>query len=318
MQDFSLEVLRATEKAAIASAGWVGKNNPKNADLAAVKEMRPALNEIKFRGKVVIGEGEKDSAPQLYRGEKLGQGGPNIDLAINPLECTDNVARGSGGAISVIAFGPENSLFGAPDTYMEKIAVGPKGLGSIDLNDSVKKNIQRVSVALEKEVKNLVVVVLDRPRHDYLIKEISRAGAKVLLIKDGDVDAAISTCFPGLGIDLLMGTGGSTEAVLAAAAMKHLGGSIFCRFVPKKEEDKIKIRDCLPKLVDLDYVYGVDDLIKRDQVIFIATGVLDGFIVKGVDFKKDKILVHSLIVGRKTGRVECIDSCYNKLNEAII
>ena len=237
-RNLALEFVRVTEAAAIAAAKWIGKGDKNAADGAAVDEMRSRFNQIDFSGHVVIGEGEKDEAPKLYTGEIVGKGKkPIMDLAIDPLECTDSVAWGRYNAIAVIAAGPKGSLLHAPDTYMEKIAVGPKAAKVIDLDASIKVNLQKISKALDKKTSELVVVVLDRPRHEKLIKEIRQAGARVRLITDGDVAAAVATCFSESGIDVLMGTGGSTEAVLAAVPLKIFDGQLLARFKARSDKD---------------------------------------------------------------------------------
>src|SRR3989338_5959534 len=242
-RNLALEFVRVTEAAAIEAAHWIGRGDKKKADGAAVNAMRSRLNQIDFSGTVVIGEGEKDEAPMLYTGEHVGIAKtPVMDLAIDPLECTNSVAYGRYNAMTVVASGPKGSLLHAPDTYMEKIAVGPLGKGAINFDVSVKINIEKTAEALNKKVEDITVVILDRERHIDLISQVRNAGARVRLITDGDVAAGIATCFPDSGIDLLMGIGGSTEAVLAAVPIKILGGEILCRFKPKKEADILKIK----------------------------------------------------------------------------
>ena len=227
-RNLALEFVRVTEAAAIEAARWTGRGDKKKADGAAVNAMRARFNQIYFSGTVVIGEGEKDEAPMLYTGEHLGIAKtPVMDLAIDPLECTSSVAYGRYNAMTVIASGPKASLLHAPDTYMEKIAVGPLGKNAINIDASVKVNIEKTAKALKKKIEDITVVILDRERHVDLISSVRDAGARVRLITDGDVAAGIATCFPESGIDLLMGTGGSTEAVLAAGSVKNFGGENF-------------------------------------------------------------------------------------------
>lgn len=234
-RNLALEFVRVTEAAAIEAAKWVGRGEKKKADGAAVSAMRFRFNQVDFKGTVVIGEGEKDEAPMLYNGEKVGTGkGEAMDLAIDPLECTNSVAFGRYNAISVIAAGKKGSLLKAPDTYMEKLAVGPLAKDVISLDFSVEKNLKNIAKALKKSVTELTVMILDRERHQKLIDEVRKVGSRVRLITDGDVSASIATCFEDSGVDVYMGIGGSTEAVLAAAAMKVMGGEILCRFKPKK------------------------------------------------------------------------------------
>lgn len=299
-RNLALEFVRVTEAAAIAAAKWIGRGDAHGADQAAVDEMRSRFNQIAFTGTVKIGEGEKDQAPELYTGEVVGKGGePKMDLAVDPLEATDSVASGRPNAISVIAAGAPGSLLQAPDTYMEKIAVGPAGKSVIDLDAPVKENITTVAMALGKTLDELTVMVLDRERHEQLIKEIRAAGARVSLFTDGDVAAAIATCEPDSGVDLLLGIGGSTEAVLAAAAIKIMGGELFCRFKPKDETHEAKIKAA--GFTDLDKIFHADDLARGRQLTFTATGVASGPLLQGVVFKPDRIITHSVVVRGSSG-----------------
>ena len=236
-RNLALEFVRVTEAAAIAAAKWIGKGEAKLADAAAVDEMRDRFNQIEFAGTVVIGEGSKDESAELYNGETVGKGkgGPHMDLAIDPLECTDSVAYGRYNALTVIAAGSKGSLLNAPDTYMDKIAVGPKAAKVIKLDAKPEENIKKVAKALGKKVSDITVCILDRPRHKELIDQVRKAGARVRLITDGDVAGAIAPCMPESGIDMLLGIGASAEAVLAGTAVKILGGQLLCRFMPKDE-----------------------------------------------------------------------------------
>ena len=314
-RNLALEFVRVTEAAAIAAAEWVGKGDKNAADGAAVDEMRSRFNQIDFSGRVVIGEGEKDEAPKLYTGEVVGKGkNPVMDLAIDPLECTDSVAWGRYNAIAVIAAGAKGSLLHAPDTYMEKLAVGPKAAKVIDLDASVKVNLQKISKALGKKISEITVVVLDRPRHEKLIKDIRKAGARVRLITDGDVAAAVATCFPDSGIDVLMGTGGSTEGVLAAVPMKIFGGEILIRFKPRSDKDLEDIKKHLKKagIGNVNKIFRAEDLAKGKQLTFTATGVIDGPLLSGVNFKSDKIITHSMVVRGQSGTVRYITTHHKK------
>ncbi len=294
-RNLALEFVRVTEDAAIAAAKWMGRGDGKAADKAAVDKMRTRFNQIDFSGQIVIGEGEKDQAPQLYTGETVGQGKePIMDLAVDPLECTDSVAWGRYNAISVIAAGPKGSLLSAPDTYMDKIAVGQEAAKVINLDAPVKDNLQKIAQALNKEIEEVTVIILDRPRHKALIKEIRQAKARVMLITDGDVAAAIATCCPDSGIDVLMGIGGSTEAVLAAVALRIYGGQILCRFKPRQEEDISKIKAL--GINDLNKIFTATDLAQGDQLTFTATGVIDGPLLQGVVFAEDKIITNSVVM----------------------
>lgn len=304
-RNLALEFVRVTEAAAIAAAKWIGKGDKHAADQAAVDEMRSRFNQIDFTGTVVIGEGSKDEAPELYTGEVVGTGkGPAMDLAVDPLEATDSVAHGRYNAISVIAAGPQGTLLSAPDTYMNKLAVGKAGAAVIDLDAPVKDNIQKLAKALGKEVSEITVIVLERERHKKLVEEIREAGARVRSITDGDVAGAIAPCLPDSGIDLLMGIGASTEAVLAAVAIKILRGEILCRFQPKNEEDKKAILRAGIK--DLDKVFSAEDLAKGRQLTFTATGVIDGPLLAGVRFEDHKIITHSVVMRGSSGTIRYI------------
>ena len=304
-RNLALEFVRVTEAAAIEAARWIGRGDKKKADGAAVNAMRSRFNQIDFAGTVVIGEGEKDDAPMLYTGENVGtKKGPVMDLAIDPLECTNSVAYGRYNAMTVVASGKKDSLLHAPDTYMKKIAVGPLGKGAIDLDASVKINIEKTAKTLNKKVEDITVVILDRERHTDLIKEVRVAGARVRLITDGDVAAAIATCFSDSGIDLLMGIGGSTEAVLAAVPVKILGGEILCQFKPKKDTDIPKIKAAGVK--NINKIFTTEDLAKGKELSFTATGVIDGPLLKGVVFNKDRVITHSLVIRGTSGTIRYI------------
>ena len=304
-RNLALEFVRVTEAAAIAAASWIGRGDKNAADQAAVDEMRARFNQIDFAGTIVIGEGAKDEAPELYTGEKVGTGkGPEMDLAVDPLEATDSVAHGRYNAISVIVAGPKGSLLSAPDTYMNKLAVGKAAAKVVDLDFPVKQNIERVAKSLGKDIGEITVVVLDRERHEGLIKEIRAAGARVRTITDGDVAGAIAPCLPESGIDMLLGIGASTEAVLAAAAMKILGGELFCRFAPKNEKDQKAILEAGIK--DLNKVYSAEDLAKGKQLTFTATGVIDGPLLEGVRFAKHRIITHSVVMRGSSGTIRYI------------
>jgi len=309
-RNLALEFVRVTEAAAIASAKWVGRGEKNKADGAAVEAMRKRFGLVDFKGTVVIGEGEKDEAPMLYTGEKVGTGrGPEMDLAIDPLECTDSVANGRYNAISVIAAGKKGSLLHAPDTYMEKIAVGPKAKKVINLDSLVKDNLKKIAKAIGKKVADITVMVLDRDRHIKLIDDIRNAGSRVRLITDGDVSAAIATCFPDSGVDVYMGIGGSTEGVLAAVAMKVMGGEILCRFKPKKETDIPKIKAAGVK--DLNKIFTSEDMAKGKELSFTATGVIEGPLLQGVVFEENKIITHSVVTRGISGTIRYITTYHH-------
>ncbi|MDR3642594.1 MAG: class II fructose-bisphosphatase [Candidatus Doudnabacteria bacterium] len=311
-RNLALEFVRVTEAAAIASSKWIGRGDGKKADGAAVKEMRARFNQIDFAGTVVIGEGSKDEAPELYQGERVGKGwGLNadksarykMDLAIDPLECTDSVAYGRYNAITVIAAGAKGSLFSGPDTYMEKIAVGPKAAKVIRLDAKPSENIKRTAKALGKKFSDITVVVLDRPRHKELIDQIRKAGARVRLITDGDVAGGIAPCLPESGIDMLMGIGASAEAVLAAVPVKIMGGQLLCRFKPKDEHHLALVKKAGYNTAK---IYSVNDLAKGKQLTFTATGVIDGPLLQGVRFSDPTIITHSIVIRGQSGTVRYI------------
>ncbi len=308
-QNLALEFVAVTEAAALSSARWIGRGDAKAADKAATDAMRLAFNAIEFKGLVVSGEGKKDEAPQLYEGEAVGSGaGLEIDLAVDPLECTDSVANGRTNASCVIAAGGKKSFLQAPDTYMDKIAVGPLAVGSIDINLSVAENINNVAKALSKNPNEVTVVVLDRPRHEALIKEIRAAGARVYLITDGDVAGAIATALPTSPIDMLLGKGGAVEGVQSAIALKCLGGELQGRFQPKNEAQLEELRQnghdtSLPKLTMADLVFS-------DDVMFVASGVIDGPMLTGIKQKGRQSVVHSLVLHNPSKTKRLITTTY--------
>ena len=317
-RNLALEFVRVTEAAAIAAAKWVGRGDKHAADGAAVDEMRARFNQIDFAGTVVIGEGAKDEAPELYTGEQVGTGWKTpsnsplirgriiqMDLAVDPLEATDSVAHGRYNAISVIVAGAKGSLLGAPDVYMDKIACGPAAAKVIDLDASVEKNIKHVAKALGKDVKDITVLVLERERHEKLMQEIRDAGARVRTITDGDVAGAIAPSMPDSGIDLLMGIGASTEGVLAAAAIKILGGEILARFAPKDDKQKNAIEAAG---LNLKKIYSSEDLAAGRDLTFTATGVIDGPLLRGVQFTDHIITTHSIVMRASSGTVRYISA----------
>jgi len=309
-KNLALEFVRVTEAAAIEAARWIGKGEGKKADGAAVEAMRMRFNSIDFSGTIVIGEGKKDEAPELFVGEELGnRNGPEMDIAVDPLECTDSVAYGRYNAVAVIATGPKGSLLKAPDTYMEKIAVGPRAKDAIDLQASVGENITRVAKALGKDVAEVTVSMLDRPRHEGLINEIRATGARIRLITDGDVAVAISTCNDESPIDMLLGSGGSAESVLAAVAVKILGGSLQTRFVPRNDEDR---REMDELGLSETKIYTMEDLAQGDNLTFTATGVIDGPMLTGVVFHPTSITTHSVVMRSVSKTVRYIETRHNE------
>lgn len=309
-RNLALEFVRVTEAAAIAAAGWVGRGDKIAADGAAVDAMRARFNQIDFRGRIVIGEGAKDEAPELYTGEIVGLGTkPAVDLAVDPLECTDSVAYGRYNALAVIAAGVHGSLFSAPDTYMDKLAAGPKAAKIIRMDAPARVNIQKVAKALGKKVGDVTVCVMDRDRHRTLIDEIRKIGARVRLITDGDVAGGIAPCLPESGIDLLMGIGASTEAVLAAVAVKIFGGQLFARFAPQKDEHRQLLKK--HRLNDRK-IYSVNDLCKGKVLTFTATGIIDGPMLSGVRVSGETIITHSIVIRGTSGTVRYITTHHHE------
>lgn len=305
-RSLTLELVRVTEAAALASARWMGLGKKDEADEAATTAMRKEFENVPMEGVVVIGEGEMDEAPMLYIGEKLGQGVPPfVDVAVDPLEGTNIVAKGTWNAISVIAIADKGNLLHAPDMYMDKIAVGPQAVGKVDINAPVIDNLKAVAQAQGKDVSDLVAIVLDRDRHQRVIHEIRQAGARIKLIPDGDVAAAINTAFPDTGVDILFGSGGAPEGVLAAVALKCLGGEIQGKLLPQSKEEEQR---CIQMgLKNPHQVLFMNDLVKGDDAIFAATGVTDGELLRGVRFQGTRATTHSVVMRAKTGTVRFIE-----------
>jgi fructose-1,6-bisphosphatase II len=299
--------VRVTETAAIAAAPWVGRGEKNLADKAAVEAMREMINTVDMSGVVVIGEGEKDDAPMLHNGEEVGNGlGPKCDVAVDPIDGTSLTANGMNGAISVIALAPRGSMYDPSAVfYMNKIVTGPEASGVIDINASTKVNIQAVAKAKRMSISDITVVVLNRPRHDILLKEIRETGARIRLIQDGDVAAAIETARPDTGIDLLMGIGGTPEGVITAAAMICLGGSIQGTLHPKDAEEKAR---ALAAGHDLSKVLMTRDLINSDDVFLSATGITDGELLRGIRYMPYGSISQSLVMRGKSKTVRLIQT----------
>lgn len=305
-RNFALEFVRVTEAAALSCARYMGRGDEKLADHSAVEAMRLALNSISFKGTVVIGEGERDEAPMLYIGEKVGTGtGPALDLALDPLEGTTICAHGGTNALSVIAIAEEGHFLHAPDIYMDKIAVGADAAGVIDLDNTPTDNLHNIANVKNCDVNDLTVVILDRPRHEDLIAEVRRAGARIWLIGDGDVSAAIATCKENSGVDVLMGIGGSPEGVIAAAALRCVGGDFKGRLVYRNEADRE--RSTRMGIEDLEKIYNIEEL-ASGQVMFSATGVTQGTFLKGVQFMSDGAKTHSVVMRSESGTVRYIET----------
>ena len=305
-RNLALEVVRVTEAGALASARLTGRGDRHAADEAATEAMRKALDAVRFAGTVVIGEGERDEAPMLYIGEKVGSATePKVDIAVDPLEGTNLVAVGAPDSLTVIAIAEDGKFLNAPDTYMDKIAVGPAGRGVIDIDASPSENLRRLARAKDCQVADLCAIILERPRHDALIAEVRQAGARIRIITDGDVSAAISTCRPETGIDILFGIGGAPEGVLAAAALRCVGGDMQGRLKPRNEAEKERM--AAMGIRDLERVYRIDDL-AQGEVMFAGTGVTDGAMLRGVRFYKGGATTHSIVMRSKTGTVRFIEA----------
>ena len=304
LRHLSLEMVRVTEAAALASARLMGRGDEKAADRAAVEAMRAEFGAIDIEGRIVIGEGERDEAPMLYIGEEVGSavpGSPGVDIAVDPLEGTTIVATGGPNAIACLALAKRGCMLHAPDTYMEKIAVGPDCVGSIDIRRSPTENIHRVAARKDMPITSLTVCILDRPRHKDLIEEVRKCGARIRLIRDGDVSAAMATAIPESPIDILLGIGGAPEGVLAAAALRALGGEIQGKLAFRNSGERD--RAIAMGVEDPDRVFSTSDLVGGDDVIFAATGVTDGDFLKGVRFRKGGAISNSVVMRSATGTI---------------
>ncbi len=304
----TLDFVKVTEAAALAASRWMGRGEREKADAAAVEKMRETLNAMDIRGRVVIGEGERDEAPMLYIGEEVGRGGIEVDLAVDPVEGTNLVANGLPNSIAVLAVAAKGGLLNAPDTYMDKLAVGPKAAEYVHIDATVAENLELVANALERPIGDITVVILDRPRHKKLIEDVRATGAKIKLISDGDVDAAIATAIDGTGIHVAMGTGGAPEGVLAAAALRCLGGNFMGRLKPRNE-DEIK-RAMAMGFEDVNKVLLMEDLVKSDDITFVATGITDGDLVRGVRFFGNGARTHSIIMNSRSATVRFVETVH--------
>jgi len=310
--DLPLEFVRVVERAAIAAARTMGQGDRKYADQVAVEAMRKEMETVDIDGTIVIGEGERDEAPMLFIGEKVGSGGAGtrVDIAVDPLEGTNLCATGAPNAIAVLAASEKGGLLNAPDIYMEKLVVGPSSKGKVDINAPVEDNLKAIAQALDREVHDLVVIVLDRPRHEKLISEIRKAGARIRLIGDGDLSAGISAAVSGTGVHAVMGTGGAPEGVLTAAAMRCLNGEIQGKLVLTKPSDAERLRKM--GIPSLEKVYFTEDLAPGKNVIFAAAGVTDGSLLKGVRFFGDGTRTHCLVMMTIPHLVRFIDTIHAK------
>ncbi|MBA4370588.1 MAG: fructose-bisphosphatase class II [Coriobacteriaceae bacterium] len=308
-----VEMLEVTEAAALAAGRWMGRGDKNAADNAAVEAMRAAFQNVDISGRIVIGEGERDEAPMLYIGEEVGSGGERIDIAVDPLEGTNLTAYGQSNSLAVLAFGPEGTLLHAPDTYMNKIAVGPAAADVVHIDATPTENIRNVAKALDREPEDLVVCILDRERHIDLIAEVRAAGARIRLISDGDVFGAVATAIEGTGIHLYLGIGAAPEGVLACAAMRCIGGCFMGRFAWRNDEEKARAVDM--GTCQIDGVLDMDCLVHTDEAAFIASGVTDGELLRGVRYFGKGARTNSVAMDGKTGTVRFIDTIYRTGDE---
>jgi fructose-1,6-bisphosphatase II len=315
-RNLAMDLVRATESACLAAARWVGRGDKNAADNAAVQAMRLSLSTVSMDGIVVIGEGEKDHAPMLFNGERVGDGSaPEVDVAVDPIDGTTLTAQGKTNALAVIAVADRGSMFDpGPSFYMDKIAVGPESVGSIDITAGPTQNLRWIAKSKREEVRDLTVIILDRPRHADLIAEVRASGCRIRLITDGDVYGSVATCWPDAGADVLFGVGGTPEGVISAAAMKAMGGEIQARLSPQSDAERAAV---LGAGYDLDRVLTQDDLIDSDNCFFAATGLTDGALLRGVRFSRDGARTQSLVMRSRSGTVRMIDATHrvSKLRE---
>jgi fructose-1,6-bisphosphatase II len=314
-QMLALEMVRVTEAAAIASARYMGRGAKDEADLAATEAMRRTMDELEMSGTIVIGEGERDQAPMLYIGEQVGRrdlaerrAATEIDIAVDPLEGTNLVAHGQANAITVLAASERGGLLHAPDTYLEKLCVGPVAAGKVDIRLSPTENLARIASALGRGINDITVIILDRPRHEKLIAEVREAGARIKLISDGDLSAAISCAVSGTGIHAVMGIGGAPEGVITAAALRCLGGEIQARFRFRNDDERQ--RALKMGAADEDHVYTTEELASGENLVFAATGVTEGDLLNGVRFFGGGARTHSLVMGYRSKQVRFVDTVH--------
>lgn len=304
----SLEFARVVEAAALRSGRLLGRGQKDAADGLAVDAMRQAFDSVRISGTVVIGEGEIDEAPMLYIGEHVGAGGPEVDIAVDPIEGTNLIAKGQNGAIAVMAIAEKGGLLHAPDMYMEKLCVGPRGAGAIDITKSLTENIKNVAAKMERSVEEITLVMLDRERHQGLMKEAREVGARIMLISDGDVNPAMECCIEGSGVHMVVGTGGAPEGVLAAAALKCVGGDMQARLKPETDEE---IRRCHEMgITDVNQVLSLDDLVRTDDVIFAATAITRGNLLNPIQYFPGGARTHTIVMRSKTGTVRFLDTVH--------
>ena len=310
-RNLAVDLVRVTETAALGAAKHLGRGDKIAADQAGVDGMRKMFDTLDIEGLVVIGEGELDEAPMLYIGEEVGargEGAVKVDIAVDPVEGTNAVAKGLPNAIAVVAMAPRGCLLNAPDMYMDKIAVGPKAAGKVHIDNTVIENLKATAYALDKSIDDLTVTILDRPRHEQIIKACREAGARIKLFNDGDVAAALATCFDHTGIDILLGIGGAPEGVIAAAAMKCMGGDFQGKLVPYEDEERER---CIKMGVDVNKVLYMNDLVKGDEAYFAATGISDGDLLKGVVYTGNGVAkTHSVVMRSESGTIRFIEAIH--------
>jgi fructose-1,6-bisphosphatase II len=306
-----MELVRVTEAAALAAARWMGRGDKEAADQAAVDAMRVMLDTVSMDGIVVIGEGEKDNAPMLYNGEEIGNGQPPVvDIAVDPIDGTTLTSKGMNGALAVVALSSRGTMFDpGPCVYMEKIAAGEEAADVLDIEAPISENLTRISKVKKTAVEDLTVMILDRPRHDQIVKEVREAGARIKFISDGDVAGAISAAREGTGVDVLIGIGGTPEGVIAAAAIKCLGGVILGRLWPRNEDERDR---AVQAGYDLERVLTTDDLVASDDVFFAATGVTNGDLINGVRYRGDSAITQSIVMRSRSGTVRVIDALHRR------
>ncbi len=306
-RNLAMELVRLTEAAAMAAGRWVGRGDKNGADGAAVNAMRALIGTVDMNGVVVIGEGEKDDAPMLYNGERVGSGnGPEVDVAVDPIDGTTLCAKGMSNALAVMAVAPRGSMFDPSAVfYMEKLVTGPDAADVVDITAPVAENIRRVAKAKSEDTEDVTVCILDRPRHEGIVREIREAGARIKFISDGDVAGAIMAAREGTGVDLLLGIGGTPEGIITACALKTMGGVIQTRLWPTDDAERAKALDAGH---DLDRVLSTDDLVSGDDVFFVATGITDGELLRGVRYKGGGATTHSLVMRSRSGTMRLIAS----------
>jgi fructose-1,6-bisphosphatase II len=306
-RNLALELVRVTEAAAMAAGRWVGRGDKNGADGAAVDAMRAMIGTVSMKGVVVIGEGEKDEAPMLFNGEEVGDGsGAECDVAVDPIDGTTLTAKGMGNALAVIAVSERGTMFDpGACVYMEKIATGPEAADVVDITAPIEANIQAVAKAKGADPEDVTVCILDRPRHEEIVREVRESGARIKFITDGDIAGAIMAAKDGTGVDLLVGIGGTPEGITAACAIKCLGGTIQARLWPRDDDER---RRALDAGYDLSAVLGTDDLVRSDNVFFVATGVTDGELLRGVRYRGGGATTHSLVMRSRSGTIRYVES----------